>query len=100
MREQIDILEGMWEDEAVHASTASHGDETPKKMTQDRIEIKFHRGGQRRRAETVDFVDKGEPRTENAIENFGVGGGDEPGGAEMDEGEGRKICNDEGIRIP
>ena len=56
--------------------------------------------GQRRRAETVDFVDKGEPRTENAIENFGVGGGDGPGGAEMDEGEGRKICHGEGIRIP
>ena len=45
MREQIDILEGMSGDEAVHASTASHGDETPKKTTQDRIEIKFHRRG-------------------------------------------------------
>ena len=56
--------------------------------------------GQRRRAETVDFVDKGEPRTEKAIENFGVGGGDGPGGAEMDEGEGRKVCDGQGIRIP
>ena len=45
MREQIDILEGIWGDEAVHASTASLGDETPKKTTQDRIEIKFHRRG-------------------------------------------------------
>ena len=49
---------------------------------------------------TVDFADKGEPRTENAIKNFGVGGGDEPGGAEIDEGEGRNICDGEGIRIP
>ena len=45
MREQIDILERMSGDEAVHASTASHGDENPKKTTQDRIEIKFHRRG-------------------------------------------------------
>ena len=102
MREQIDILEGIWGDEAVHASTASHGDETPKNT---KYEPRPNRNkvppeGQRRRAETVDFVDKGEPRTENAIENFGVGGGDEPGGAEMDEGEGRKICDGEEIRIP
>ena len=45
MPEQIGILEGIWGDEAVYASTASHGDETPKKTTQDRIEMKFHRRG-------------------------------------------------------
>ena len=45
MRERIDILEGIWGDEAVHANTVSHGDETSKKTTQDRIELKFHRRG-------------------------------------------------------
>ena len=40
---ELVILEGIWEDEPVNASTAFHGDETPKKTTQDRIEIKSHR---------------------------------------------------------
>ena len=101
MREQIDNLDGIWGDEPVHASTASHGDETPKKTTQDRIEIKFHlrgKGGGLRLA--VDFVGKGEPRTENAVVISEVDGGDGSGGAEMDEGEGIKICDGEGIHNP
>ena len=101
MREQIGILEGIWEDEAVHASTASHDDETPKKTTQDRIEMKFHRrgngGGLRL---IVDFVGKSEPRTENAEEILEVDGGDGSGGAEMYEGEWRTSCNGEGICNP
>ena len=39
MREQIGILEGIWGDEPVHASTVSHDDETFKKTTRDRIEM-------------------------------------------------------------
>ena len=45
MQEQIGILAGIWGDEPVHASTASHGDETSKKTTQDPIEMEFHRRG-------------------------------------------------------
>ena len=61
-------------------------------------------GEQRRRAETVDLVGEGEPRTKNAAEIFEVNGGDGSGRAAMDEGEGRtichsgKICNLEGWR--
>ena len=44
-REQIGVLAGIWGDEPVHASTASHDDRTPMKTTQDRIEMKFHRRG-------------------------------------------------------
>ena len=52
------------------------------------------------RAETVDFVDKSEPRTENAVEIFEVDGGNGSGGAEMVEGEGRTSCDGEGFVTP
>ena len=45
MREQVGNLAGILGDEAVHASTAFQDDETSKKTTQDRIEMKFHLRG-------------------------------------------------------
>ena len=56
--------------------------------------------GRRRRAETVELVGKGEPCTEKAVEISEVDGADGSGGAEMNEGEGRTICDGEGSCNP
>ena len=85
MRGQIDIFEGIWGDEPVHASTVSQENDSRPNRNEVPLE------GQKSRAETVDFVGKREPRIENAVEISEVDRGDGSGGAEMDEGEGRTI---------
>ena len=96
MREQIRILEGIWGDEPVPASTTSHGDETPEKNGPRPRRNEARSEGHRRLADIVDRVGEREPRTENAARSSEADGGDGPGGAETDEGKGKKICDGEG----
>ncbi|CAM9567605.1 unnamed protein product [Ascophyllum nodosum] len=95
-RKQIRILEGIWGDEPVPASTTSHGDETPEKNGPRPRRNEARSEGHRRLADIVDRVGEREPRTENAARSSEADGGDGPGGAETDEGKGKKICDGEG----